>query len=227
MLTIQQEQLWNEYLGVEASGTRDAKLRALESFVAHLTQSPLTDWESWARDLAERVVDRNEEIPIRMPLFRDVVFPALLKGHRDQLPGCARWLAGLSQHIYRATDCQRQLCDEEQTERGLLRAALLNDPSDQSSARRLIKVLADRLWFSLHELPAGVLYGMDGATADQCLELQEELKEFQDLVQQHDQLVSYQSLIADCQYHFRHYHAYLLRRDDFTSYSDFLARMAP
>ncbi len=95
MLTSQQEQVWNDYQAMESRGTRDAKIQALESFVTLVTQSPINEWESWARAIAERVVDGNEDIPLRVPLFRAVVFPALLNGHHNQLPGCARWLAGL------------------------------------------------------------------------------------------------------------------------------------
>ena len=226
MLTSQQEKLWSEYEAVESCGTREAKIRALELFVEHLTQAPITEWESWARAIAERVVDLDEDFSIHTPLFRHVVFPALLKGHHNQLPGCARWLAGLSQYLYRSPDCQSQLPDAEQYEIGLLWAAIRQDPTDRLAGQRLIDALSFQLRYSLHELPTGVLYGHNGATAEQCLELQKELQEFVDLLEQQERLFEFQELIDKCRFHFREYRAYLLRVKEFNSYSDYLNEVA-
>ena len=226
MLTSQQEQLWRDYQAVESRGTRDAKIQALEPFTASLSESPIVQWESWAREIARRVVDDKEDMHIRMPLFRAVVFPALLKGYRDQLPGCARWLAGLSQHLSRCSDCRNQLPEEERTETGLRWTAIRHDPTDHSSRQWLIDHLRSHLQNSLHDIPLGVLYGMDGATADQCLELEGGLQEFVELVQQQNQLDRFRSLIDDCRFHFREYRNYPLRSDAFEDYPNYLNRLA-
>jgi hypothetical protein len=154
------------------------------------------------------------------------VFPALLAGHRAGLPGCARWLAGLAQQLYRSPACRSQLPADEQTEPGLLRAAVRVDPTDHASRRRLLDLIAGRLRYSLHELPSGVLYGMDGATPDQCLELEHELDEFCGLVAEAGDGRAYEELERDCRYHFAGYREYLLERGQYGCYAEYLARRA-
>ncbi len=207
----------------EGRAPRSEKLAALEAFLGELVTSPEADWFPWACSIAEAVVDQNNRLVIRMPLFRRAIFPALLAGFRLGAHGCARWLAGLAQLLYRCDECREQLDPMCQTEAGLLRAALRHDPNDQASRRRLISVQADRLRYTLHELPSGVLYGIDGATAQECLELEEELAEFCRHVAEAERQAEFTILIDECRLHFRAYRDYLLRRDEFDSYSGYLA----
>lgn len=225
MLTPRQNEMWMAYEQIEARGSREAKLRALNSFLDTLTAIPQEEWADWARNIAKRVVDNGDDIQIRMPLFRRAVYPALLAGFNVQMPGCARWLAGLAQHIYRSQDCQQQLPENCQTEIGLLHVALQHDPSDDVSRQRLVVAWASQLAMAIHEVPLGVLYGMDGASAEQCLELQNWLHSFIDLARQANSVERYARLIEDCQLHFHAYREYLLSRAGCASYSEFLNRM--
>jgi hypothetical protein len=224
VLTAAQLALWETSLRAEGRAMRGRKLAALGAFLDALPAGP-ADWHSWALALARRVVDGGEDFVIRTPLFERAVFPALLAGRGAGLPGCARWLAGLAQHLYRSPSCRTQLPAGEQTELGLLRAAVRQDENDHVSRRRLVAVLAERLRYSLHELPSGVLYGMDGATPEQCLELEQELDEFVGLVAGTNDAAAYGGLVETCRLHFPAYRDYLLNREAYTSYEDYLTRM--
>jgi hypothetical protein len=224
MLTDRQRALWNAYLAEEARAPRGERLRALDSFLQVLVESSPEDWFPWALSVAEGVVDGGDDLIIRQPLFRRAVFPALLAGLRDRVPGCARWLAGLAPQLYRCKDCVRELPEAERSEVGLLRAAVRHEPSDRASRRRLIAALADRLRSSLHELPSGVLFGMDGATVEECGWLLEELEEFQAQVDHEGCAEEYQDLIRDCRLHFHTYRLYLTDRDGARSYAEYLSR---
>ncbi|HYH69016.1 MAG TPA: hypothetical protein VD866_30255 [Urbifossiella sp.] len=227
MLTAEQAALWAAYLHAEARAPRDQKLAALGTFLDALT-TPSADWHPWARDLARRVIDERADLVIRTPLFALAVFPALLAGHRAGLPGCARWLAGLAQHLYRSPSSRVQLPEDEQTELGLLRAAVRVDPHDHDSRRRLVEHLAGRLRYSLHELPSGVLYGMDGATPEECRELLEgELDEFEALLAGGGPGPDYRGLVTDCRFHFRAYRAFLLNRERYRTYREYLTGHPP
>jgi hypothetical protein len=220
MLTTEQTALWQQYLQAEGRAPREQKLAALAAFLDALTGSPAADWHPWARALAERVVDGGEDFVVRMPLFERAVFPALHAG----LPGCARWLTGFAQHLNRSPACRSQLPADQQTELGLLLAAVRADPADHASRRRLIAAHAARLRYSLHELPSGVLYGMDGATPDECLELTRVLDEFYTLVAGTPDGPDYGELIEQCRLHFTAYRAFLLDRGESATYADYLAR---
>lgn len=224
MLTDDQRELWDLYQRVEARGLRADKLRALAAFLDCLTGAPDQEWFPWARSLAEAVVDKGESHVIPRPLFERAVFPALLAGYRVGLPGCARWLAGLFGLLCDSRSCQEELPEAERSEVGLLRAALRHDRADQRSRRQLLEKLAAQLSYSLHELPAGVLYGMDGATPEECLELEHELDEFSVLAGEEGQEESYEELMGRCRFHFRAYRDFLLSPGHWRSYAQYLGQ---
>jgi hypothetical protein len=226
MLTDLQRELWEAYVAAESRMPRAEKLRALDTFLDALVTSSPTEWFPWARSLAEQVVDDGVNLVIRRPLFERAVFPALFAGYHIRLPGCARWLAGLSQQLSSSPACRARLQPEEATELGLLLAALRHDPGDRRSRLRLIDQIADRLRFSLHEVPSGVLFGLDGASPEQCQELEVELEEFCRLVAQEQMQDLYAELILDCRLHFRAYRDYLLNREKYRSYAEYLTQNA-
>lgn len=226
MLTDDQRKLWEAYETAEGRAPRAEKLQALDAFLDALVSSPATDWFPWARSVAEQVVDHGTDFVIRRPLFERAVFPALLAGYQARLPGSARWLAGLADHLRRNPQCREQLPAEEATELGLLWAAIRQDPADHRSRRRLIDKVSSRLRYSIHEVPSGILYGIGGASPEQCQELEEELEEFSRLVTQAAVQERYAELIRSCRLHFRGYRDYLLQREKYESYAAYLAQHA-
>lgn len=223
MLTPSQQNLWEAYEVIEGRAPRDEKLQALNVFLDSLVSSSTSDWFPWARSLAAEVLDKGKRLVIRRPLFERAVFPALLAGHLAELPGCARWLEALFDHLCHSPECQQQLPPAERTQRGLLRAALRHDPTDRKSRQRLIQLMTSQLRYSLHELPTGVLYGTDGASPDECQELQQEVEELCHLVAEENQGATYQDLIRNCRFHFAAYRDYLLNQDSYSCYPEYLA----
>jgi hypothetical protein len=224
MLTDAQRKLWDAYEAAESRAARAEKLRTLEVFLDSLDDSPPADWFPWARSVAEQVVDLGREFVIRRPLFERAVFPALLAGYHERLHGSARWLAGLADHLLRSQKCRDQLPPGKGTELGLLWAAVRHDPADRVSRLRLIDKISSRLRYAIHEVPSGVLYGMNGASPDQCQELEEELEEFRRLVSQEPMQERYEELIRSCRLHFRGYREYLLHREKYENYAAYLAQ---
>jgi hypothetical protein len=223
MLTDHQRKLWGVYEAAEGRAPRAEKLRALNAFLDVLVTSPPTHWFPWARSIAQQVVDDGVDFVIRQPLFERAVFPALLAGYQARLPGSARWLAGLSQHLLRSPRCREQL-PPEASELGLLWAAVTHEPGDRRSRLRLIDKIANRLCYAIHEVPAGVLYGVDGASPEQCKELEKELEDFCRLISLECMDERYAELIRNCRLHFRCYREYLLNREKYRSYAGYLSQ---
>lgn len=213
---------WESYLATENSGTRDAKISALTEFVDELVAAPADTWKDWALDLVARVVDGGADIPIRRPLFERVLFPTLVDALDAEMVGSARWLARLSQHLYRCRACMERLGPDRSSEWSLLRAAVAQDSSDIRSRQQLVRVIANHLQYTFHELPAGVLYGTDGATVEQCDELSAELNEFRALIDVEGRAGDYAPLVAKCECHFKAHKRYLLDRPAHESYKEFL-----
>ena len=81
----------------------------------------------------------------------------------------------------------------------------------------------DRDWigYALHELPAGVLWGPHGATAEQCAELLDGLDEFASVCDRLG-LSDHTEFIDGCRWHFEHYAHYLGRRRYFADYGTYV-----
>ena len=215
--------LWDEYRHAEVQGLRTAVTATLDRFIEALLHEPQGVWHPWACSLAAEIVDERFDLKLRQPLFDQVVFPALASGVDQRSPGCARWLGGLVQNLYKSQACRERLPPDLRSERGLLRLALDHDPDDHRARRRLINTIASGFWYSLHELPSGVLYGSDGATSEQCDEMLAELDELHRLVRVEGCEAAQAFLIEKCAFHFAAYRAYLLQRPRQGDYATFVA----
>lgn len=221
------DRAWAAYEAAERDRVRDVYLAKLGELIQVLQSLPEVERFAWARGVARQSVDEEAATPVRMPLFREVLFPALHAGLQAREPGCARWLAGFAQLLYKSAECQSQLAAEHRSEIGLLREALVVDPRDELARARFITKMEGGLEYAIHELPAGVLYGHDGATLEQCAELRADLDEFESLVTAHGNRAKHEALITECRYHFTAYPDYLARRPEFRSYADYLTKMNP
>lgn len=197
-------------------------MKSLSQFIDSLSNTPQKQWSDWVLDVAREIVDEQSSFPIRFPLFERIIFPVLYKGYISNAPNCARWLAGFSQYIYKSKKCMEKLGENNFSEHTLLQKAIELDPGDHAAKIRLICVLASNLDYSIHEVPWGVLYGINGASVEECILLVKELDDFCSLVDSENMRNEYNDLIEDCNYHFKMYANYLRNQKDFGSYEAFL-----
>lgn len=89
--------------------------------------------------------------------------------------------------------------------------------------RESYRVAVNWLSGALHELPAGVLWGPNGATAADCQEMLDGLEEYAHLCARlrldDDQ---HREFIEQCRWHFEHYPSYLGRRRHFANYEQYV-----
>jgi hypothetical protein len=218
-LSPESERRWSAYLAAERDRVRTVAMPALDAFLDALLEEPPVVWKGWAKSLAKQVADEGADWPVRFPLFRRALLPALVEGIAAREPGPARWLASFEQLLFHAPG---ELAAELRSSRALLREALRVDPHDHRARQKLVESVADDLDYTLHELPAGVLWGRDGATPEQCVELQGLLADFREHTDEIGETARYAELIKDCDLHFRRYREYLLAGRPGTSYEAFL-----
>lgn len=221
-LSPSQQVLWERYLETERRGTREEKLDALDTFIEALLQSPAPEWKQWALAFVALTVDADSTIPVRQPLFQRVLFPALIEALGAGRPGSARWLAGLADHLHQCPDCVARLGPERASAWALLKLAVVHDPTDGRARKRLINVMAEGFRYAIHEVPAGVLCGPDGATVAECDELLSDLDEFRALLAAEEAAHDYATLVTECERRFRSYKQYLVTHPRYTTYSAFL-----
>ena len=225
-MSTPQSDLWNAYLEAENRGLRSERKDALERYLESLAELPLASQHEWSLQLASDIVDDGASTPVRMPLFRRAILPALDAAIATQTPGAARWLAGFSQHIYKCGELKPRLIDDALTEHALLLTALEHDAKDSAARRKLLGLLVRRLVYTLHELPSGVLYGHDGATVDQCREMLAELDDFTTHVEILGLADDYSDLVTKCKFHYKAYAEYLTDRRGASCYADYLSQVS-
>ena len=232
MMEPEDQQRWERMLALEARGQRREALDAAEALAASLGRYP-EDWrDRWVVSVCEEVIDRNPVPPevgipqLRYPLLRDLVFPVLLERYRRRDATAARWFAWLMQRYSSGGRLWQKLPEEAQSSFAMLRKADEWSPGDP----RVMEPLAEHLvsWFhnSMHELPMGVLYGMNGASTAQCAEMLEELEYLEGLVRRLGREERYAPWIAYWKLQVRCYAAYRSQRE-ITSYEDYLERHFP
>jgi len=222
-------QLWQEYLEAERTQRRQTIMLILDRFIDRLLIQQPEAWHAWAFEIARQTADEGQGTPVRFPLFRRVLLPVLVQGVRAGQPGCARWLAhfGLFLHGIQSQGIKTGLPEELTTSVGLLREALRVDSGDTIARQKLVEKHAKYLSYTIHEIPAGVLYGEGGTTIARCDELLTLLGEFisqVDLLRERDK---YEKLIEDCAFHFQSYRAYLLAHAPGDSYEAYLENRQP
>ena len=225
-MSTPQSDLWNAYLEAENRGLRSERNDALERYLESLAELPLASQHEWSLQLASDIVDDGASTPVRMPLFRRAILPALEAAVATQTPGAARWLAGFAQHIYKCGDLKPRLIDGSLTEHALLLTALEHDANDSAARRKLLDLLVRRLDYTLHELPSGVLYGHDGATVDQCREMLAELDDFTNHAEILGIADDYSDLVTKCKFHYNAYAEYLTDRRGASCYADYLSQVS-
>ncbi|QDU58590.1 hypothetical protein [Aeoliella mucimassa] len=219
------ERAKENYVAAERDRIRDVSMARLRELIDLLMQLPEEDRYVWAREFARELLEGDEGTPVRSPMFREVIFPALHAGLRDRLPGCARWMAGFYPQLYKSPDCLSKLPAGQRTYRDLLRLAIDQDPIDALARGKLIDSIAGALDFAIHEVPDGVLawWTSNSVSLEECHILQAELAEFEALAKQHGNEQEHAELIEECRYHFTAYADYLERRPEFTRYAEYLA----
>jgi hypothetical protein len=103
-------------------------------------------------------------------------------------------------------------------QRGTTRTLELTAMASEAADR--YEVLHKSLLYAVHELPAGVLFGPNGATEKECKKLMDMLLEFEQLAVHLGK--SKKEFIEGCRWHFEHYPHYLGRSRHFTSYQQYI-----
>jgi hypothetical protein len=217
------DDLWRKYLAAERArvGGTSAMDELVTRFVGQVLTRSAPAWHAWALNLAREVVDEGRDVPIRLPLFRQVLLPALAEGIRKERPGCARQLAYFHLLLYhsraeaQAAGLPPQLGDQV----SLLREAVRIHPADARSRRVLIHLYEWDLDFALHELPDYVIAN----SPERCQELLDLLREFEEQVDLMGQTDTYQELIAEGKRHFPAWRDYLIAGRPGGSYEAYLA----
>ncbi len=208
-LTAEVDEHWTRYLEAEDRGQRSDALAQLADVVDALRRVSAEERNVWAMELAVGVADGQVDLPLRMPLWVDVIVPALLDGLARGDGAAHRACALLFQRLAKGPTRLAVLPSDLRHPMALLERALEIDPDDARSGLELVGLMARYLDYAVHEVPVGVLWDTSSATAAQCGELLDDLSRFRQLSQCYTPDADYSGLVERCQFHFEKYRDYL------------------
>jgi hypothetical protein len=200
---------WRTFLETERRAARPQMLAALRSFLSTTAAVDPRTLDVWALALAETVLEGGEDLILRQPLLDALILPALVRAYRRGAPRPTVWLARLSRELFRNQALYDEVGRTDTTE--LLRAAFERNPNDEGCRTLLRDRLANRIEYSLHEVPAGVLFGANGATTEEIELLSRDLRLLETFIEPGSEL------IARAKAHFAAYADWL--RDGTESYA--------
>jgi hypothetical protein len=211
---------WVRYLNAERDHIRTQYLPMLDEFIDGLLAEGSLAANDWALSLVRSIVDDRVDIPVRLPLFRRVLFPALSEAVVAGVPGAARWLAHFSNLMFH-TDLS-SLPETLRYEPHLLQEALRVDANDLTARRALLRFQQSILDYAVHEVPDAVLDGTDGATVEGCTHLLEILADFKKNAEILGVLGAHVDLIEECEVHLNRYRDFLIEPGRHQTYEAFL-----
>lgn len=204
------------YSEIELAGYSKQKRNQLhEEFLSEITPESIT-----AEEISTLLNEsEHNKIVIRQPFFEKIIYPILeVEIFRNNLQAI-KHLIKLEQKLLKF---QIRSKIYEPTKRQLIIRGLKLNPNDRELLEIYEADLRNYLQYTIHEIPFGVLYGMDGANESECDELLELLHQYKRSCNQ--LLIDRNDLIEECDFHFLNYKIYLQKENEFKNYEDFLKK---
>ena len=194
--------LYEQYLSLKKLGIKTEAKIVLDEFIASFQS--FEEKENWVRQFLEGGDFGHK---IRYEIYTNLVFPILLKGYSQKDVWSIFWLAKTSQNLY--TNASLHAVIEFKSEFQLLAEAYALEPTEQIRLH-LLKELIRWFNYSQHEWPSGILYGVNGASIEECDGILLNVEFAREL----DQDNVYEPILDDFEAKVRAYQDRLAKRDD-------------
>lgn len=155
---------YQDYEKYQEKGLKKDATRSLRAFISSFEDDK--EIEEWVCGNLPELAEKNHS-QIRYEIFKDLVYPVLKKGYLNNDLESTLWLAKLFENVSREQDIELG----DISDLYLYNKCYEIDPNNNEVRLTLLYRLVDWLKFSEHEWPQGILYGMDGATLEQCEEI--------------------------------------------------------
>ncbi len=157
-----------KYELVSKQGIKPDIKRAVSEFVDGFEN--FEQKSEWTKRYLDEVVAAQEYVRrIRFEIYSEVIFPVLAEGAARDDVWSWLWIWRTKQNFWEGETSFAK--DFREPEEGLLGRLSRLAPDNETVRTAHLNHIISHLDFCIHEWPAGVLYGMDGATLEQCEEL--------------------------------------------------------
>lgn len=210
----------------ENSALRRETLLCLQQFLLLLSREACIVQDQFAASYLSLRFDQNQPMPFHHPLFTQVLGPYILRQLPFNQPPFLRYYLAFYNQFITSPKLKTQLPSEFYNLFNLIEQALQQEPNHPFLVSFLIETYVRLFTDSIHEIPSGVLSGMNGATIEDCNDLLKNLEIFKKLITQQNQLILFQPLISRCQFYFQTYLDYLKNNQSMSSYEQYLQQFS-
>lgn len=158
-------ELYQQFVACKNRGDKNAARVAVEAFIASFDS--FEEKQAWTREFLQRGEYGHV---VRHELYESVILPVLLHGYERADAWATFWLARTAGNLYNVKAVHARL--NYKSKRSLLLESYALQPSDDVR-RALLESEIEWFAFSQHEWPSGILWGMNGASIEQCDEIME------------------------------------------------------
>lgn len=166
---------YQQYISLRQQHKKQEAQERLTDFLASFHS--FKEKKRWVHDFLTASEEEPQKfpamgVPISHEIYVHLVLPVLVEGYKQRDAWSTLWLAKTIQNVSRIDT--RDTAIEHKSMFEFLKEAYALEPS---SEHRQLLLKADIQWFNYcqHEWPSGILYGSNGATAEECEEILQEV----------------------------------------------------
>ncbi|MEO0543235.1 MAG: hypothetical protein AAFY99_05390 [Pseudomonadota bacterium] len=162
------DERFSEFERVRDKGIKEDTKRAVSKFIDGFEN--FQQKSEWTKSYLDGVIAEKDYVPlIRYEIYAEVIFPVLAEGAARDDVWSWLWIYRTEQNFWQGETSFAK--DFDEPEEGLLLRLYRLAPDDPTVRTVYLNHIIRFLDHCVHEWPAGILYGMNGATPEQCEEL--------------------------------------------------------
>ena len=231
ILKPRQAELWERYVAAETNKEYAIALQRANAFAEAMQSASPAVCDHFAETVSRLAVEGEINFVLRRPVVRQILFPFLIRSYQEGLDAAPFWIIRFYSELCQITAAERSEAPEDVPlfdAFALLREGVRRNPKNpaftRAVAERFLQQAESGFSYAVHEVPAGVLFGTDGASAAECRELFGDLQLSWQMAEKWDLLEKYRARFEFYDYHFRGYADYLENYTQYQNYADYIER---
>ena len=179
---------FNEFLNNLNKGIKTKAKEYITKFISSFEN--FEEKEKWTMGYLQKLTNNNN-LRIRNELFEEIVFPVLINGYNNKNIVSMIWLVKLSQNYYQNNRIWEKM--NYKTDYQIIKECYELEPNNNEIIELYLELEIEKINFSIHEWPYGILFGNSFATKEECKLLLEKVEFVKGL----DQHQKYKQYISD------------------------------
>lgn len=161
---------YDKYLTLTEEGLKKQAKILLDEFIGSF--SNFEEKAKWTFEFLPGLT-KNRGCRIRHELYEKIIFPVLLVGYRNHDINSMLWIAKTINNLFSSRILWEEIGNKTDVE--IIEECYRIDPFNEEINETFLELKIRFISYSQHEWPCGILFGMNGASLEECLEMKNEL----------------------------------------------------